>query len=276
MSWTHLLAQAAAELRAAGVPDPMRDARRLLAHALDAPTERLTLLLGDPVEAGAEARFRAAVARRVRREPVSQITGRRAFWGRDFRVSRAVLDPRPETETLVALALDAPFKRVLDIGTGSGCILATLLAERSGARGTGTDVSDEALEVAAENAARLGVAGRAEFRRTEWARDVAGPFDLIVSNPPYIAAAEMPDLSPEVREWEPRLALTDGGDGLTAYRAIADQAPALLGPGGRLIVEIGPTQGAQVAALFVEGGLEEVRLHHDLDGRDRCVSARHA
>ncbi|SFP47339.1 peptide chain release factor N(5)-glutamine methyltransferase [Tranquillimonas alkanivorans] len=276
MSWTHLLAQAAAELRAAGVPDPMRDARRLLAHALDAPTERLTLLLGDPVEAGAEARFRAAVARRVRREPVSQITGRRAFWGRDFRVSRAVLDPRPETETLVALALDAPFKRVLDIGTGSGCILATLLAERPGARGTGTDVSDEALEVAAENAARLGVAGRAEFRRTEWARDVAGPFDLIVSNPPYIAAAEMPDLSPEVREWEPRLALTDGGDGLTAYRAIADQAPALLGPGGRLIVEIGPTQGAQVAALFVEGGLEEVRLHHDLDGRDRCVSARHA
>ncbi|MEF9605777.1 peptide chain release factor N(5)-glutamine methyltransferase, partial [Paracoccus sp. PXZ] len=154
----------------------------------------------------------------------------------------------------------------------TGAILISLLAERPGARGTGTDISPAALMVARENAARIGVC--ADFLESDWFASVAGQFDLIVSNPPYIALDEMADLSPEVREWEPRHALTDGADGLSAYRAIAAGAPAHLSPGGRLLVEIGPTQGRAVAALMQAAGLVEPRILPDLDGRDRVVGAR--
>jgi release factor glutamine methyltransferase len=200
--------------------------------------------------------------------------GARAFWGREFRVTRDVLDPRPETETLVALALAEPFARVLDLGTGSGCILVTLLAERPGAQGVGTDISPQALLIAGENAARHGVEGRVVLTPSDWFADIGGRYDLIVSNPPYIAEGEMAGLAPEVRDFEPRGALTDEGDGLGAYRVLAAGAPGHLAPGGRLLVEIGPTQGAAVSRLFAEAGLERVAVHPDLDGRDRVVAAR--
>lgn len=270
MSANAALAAATQRLRAAGVPDASRDARRLLAHALGVAPTRLTLHLADPMPELAVEAYEQAIARRARREPVSHITGTRAFWGRDFRVTGDVLDPRPETETLVDLALQAPFRRVLDLGTGSGCILLTLLAERPGAAGLGTDLSASALSVARDNAQRLGLTP--DFVLSDWCAAVTGSFDLIVSNPPYIAAGEMAALSPEVRQWEPQMALTPGGDGLDAYRAIAAQAPALLCPKGRLMVEIGPTQGAAVSALFQDAGLENVTVTPDLDGRDRVVS----
>ena len=250
---------ALARLTAAGVPDPARDLRRLEAAAPDAATL---------------ARW---VARRARREPVSHILGRRAFWTLEFEVGADVLDPRPETETLVAAALEAmlPDARILDLGTGSGCVLISLLHERPSATGVGTDLSEPALAVATRNAQRAGVAARAAFRHADWfaglANDMAGKFDLIVSNPPYIAEAEMDDLSPEVRLWEPRLALTPGGDGLDAYRAIAAGAARHLRPGGRILLEIGPTQAQAVGDLLRSAGFQDIHVRPDLDGRDRVV-----
>lgn len=271
MTGTEALRQAAARLAQAGVADAAGDARLLLAHALHLPRHHLTAALSAPLPAEALRRFDAAVAARAARQPVSQILGRRAFWKHDFHVTPDTLDPRPETETLVEAALARPFASVLDLGTGTGAILLSLLAERPGARGTGTDISAPALVVARGNAARLGV--RADFIHSDWFSAVSGGFDLIVSNPPYIALAEMAALAPEVRDWEPRGALTDEGDGLSAYRAIAAGAPAHLNPGGWLMVEIGPTQGAEVAALMAAAGLRQPRILPDLGGRDRVVMA---
>ncbi|WP_010140824.1 peptide chain release factor N(5)-glutamine methyltransferase [Oceanicola sp. S124] len=266
------LALAGQRLAEAGVPDPGRDARRLLAHVLGIAAERLSVEM--PADLGDRAAaFDAAVTRRVAREPLSHITGSRLFWGRSFAVTADVLDPRPETEALVAHALEAPFARVLDLGTGSGCLLLTLLAERPQARGQGVDLSPAALAVAGRNRAALGLEDRAELTVSDWFGAVSGRFDLIVSNPPYITEAEMAGLSPEVLR-EPAMALSPGGDGLDSYRVIAAQAGAHLLPGGRLAVEIGWRQGAAVAALFAAAGLEQVAIHPDMDGRDRVVAAR--
>jgi release factor glutamine methyltransferase len=271
MSVAAALAAAAARLRDAGVPGAAADARALMAHALGLPADRLTLHAAEPLPPECERVFVNAVEARLRRQPVAQITGQRCFWGRSFRVTPDVLDPRPETEVLVAQALAAPFASVLDLGTGSGAILLTLLAERPAAAGLGSDVSPAALAVARDNAARLGLAAR--FVLSDWFAAVRGTFDLIVSNPPYIAAAEMAGLAPEVRDWEPHLALSPGGDGLGAFRAICAGAAAHLAPGGRLLLEIGPGQAAAVAALARAGGLARVAVHRDLDGRERVVEA---
>jgi release factor glutamine methyltransferase len=276
MTVAEALAAAAARLEAAGVEGAARDARWLLAHTLGVDPGAVAGRLSDPLTPAVLAAFEAGVAARERRQPVAQITGQREFWGRIFRVTRDVLDPRPETETLVALALAEPFGSVLDLGTGTGCLLLTLLAERPAASGTGTDVSEAALGVARANAEALGLAARARLLPADWFAGVEGRFDLIVSNPPYVAADEMAGLAPEVRDWEPRGALTDGGDGLTAYRAIAAGAGAHLAGGGRLIVEIGASQGPAVAAIFSAAGLASVEVHPDLEGRDRVVSARKA
>ncbi|WP_227284040.1 peptide chain release factor N(5)-glutamine methyltransferase [Boseongicola sp. H5] len=261
-------------LRAAGLDGADRDARWLMAGALGVPPDRVILRLQDPLGDPAARSFETAIARRLDREPVSHILGGRWFYGRWFRVTRDVLDPRPETETLVDLALSAPFSTVLDLGTGTGCILLSLLAVRPGATGLGTDISPEALAVADRNATGLGLSDKLDLRLSDWTADVTGRFDLIVSNPPYISATEMADLAPDVRDHEPHLALTDGGDGLAAYRAITAGAPHHLARGGRLLVEIGWTQGPAVSALFRAAGLEEIAVHSDMDGRPRVVSGR--
>lgn len=245
-----------------------------MAHAMAIDPARLTLHLPDPLPPEAAARFEAALAARAARQPVGQIVGERLFWGRRFRVTRDTLDPRPETEGLIEAALAEPFATVLDLGTGTGCIAVTLLAERPAAHGIATDLSPAALAVAAENAAALGAASRLELRLSDWFAAVPERVDLILSNPPYIAADEMDTLAPEVRLWEPHLALSPGGDGLDAYRAIARGAPAHLRPGGRLLLEIGAAQGRAVAGLVEAAGLARVSVLPDLDGRDRLVSAR--
>ncbi len=287
-----LLVPAISRLAAAGIPDAARDARRLLAHATGVGPDRLTLILPEEVEPDHAAAYEALIKRRVKREPVSHLVGFRHFYGREFIVTSEVLDPRPETETLIEVALTEPFADVLDLGSGSGCILLTLLAERPDARGIGTDIAPAAVQVAQKNAARFGLRGRAEFHYGSWydgvpparVNDNGQPgleevidtqtFDLIVSNPPYIALNEIPYLSPEVRLWEPRLALTDGGDGLDAYRAIVEGVHAALRPGGRLVVEIGPTQAYEVMDLFRMAGLRGITVVQDLDGRDRVVAGR--
>lgn len=274
MKAAELLPGAVRRLDAAGVADPGRDARRLLAHALNVDPGRLLLHIQDDVSQEVVARFDAAVTARATRQPVAQIVGSRSFWGRDFRVTRDVLDPRPETEALIGAALQEPFVRVLDLGTGTGAILLTLLAESPRATGVGVDLSPAALSVAQENARALALADRVVITRSDWFAGVDGRFDLIVSNPPYISAVEMAALDPEVRDWEPHMALTPGGDGLDAYRAIAAGAAAHLTKTGRVLVEIGPTQAASVGQLFHAGGFQSVQIIPDMDGRDRVVVAR--
>lgn len=273
---TALLAGAAARLDAAGVAEPMGDARRLLAHALGLPPGRLTLHLGDPVPPSALARFEAALCARSQRQPVAQIIGRRAFWGHEFIVTPDVLDPRPETEALVASLLGAVDggrapARLLDLGTGSGCLLLTLLRLWPGATGIGTDISDAALGVALRNAMELELADRAEFRHGDWATGIAGQFDVIVSNPPYIGASEIAALEPEVRAWEPRGALTPGADALAAYRRLLPQAAARRKPGGVVAVECAPWQGGAVAGIGAAAGLANGRFVREPAGRLRGV-----
>ena len=262
-------------LRDAGIDTPARDARLLLAHAMDIPPDRLTLHLADPLTPATTTHFATLITARAARQPVAQITGHRLFWGRRFTVTPDVLDPRPETETLIACALKSPAKTLLDLGTGTGAILLTLLAEWPDATGTGTDISAAALAIAQTNAQSLTLTNRATLTQSNWFAAVTQRYDLITSNPPYIAADEMPHLSPDVLNHEPHIALTPGGDGLDAYRAIAKGAAAHLTPNGRLIVEIGPTQGPAVCALFHAAGLQNPAIHHDLDGRDRVISAQH-
>jgi release factor glutamine methyltransferase len=217
------------------------------------------------------------VDRRLRREPTSRILGRKGFWKILLNVTPDVLSPRPDTEALLDVVLPAfpegKAFRMIDLGTGSGAILLAVLAERPAATGLGTDVSAEALAVARENAANLGLEGRAAFLRTDWTAGLDdASFDLVVSNPPYIASAEIETLDPEVRDHDPRLALDGGEDGLDAYRVLAPEIRRVLKPGGVFAVEIGWTQGEAVKALFEAAGLEDVKITLDLANRARVVT----
>jgi release factor glutamine methyltransferase len=260
-------------LARAGIDAPLREARLIAADVLGLTMAQVTLAEQDPISADMQRALLEIAAPRLERRPLSHILGRRAFFKHEFHVTPDVLDPRPETETLVVAALAQRFDRVLDLGTGSGAILLSLLAERGGAEGVGTDLSPGALRVAQGNAARLGIGARVGFVLSDWFAGVQGRFDLIVSNPPYIALNEMAGLAPELG-FEPRMALTDEADGLSAYRAICAGAGAHLTPGGTLIVEIGPTQGAAVAALMRRAGFTDIGVLPDLDGRDRVVRGR--
>lgn len=252
-----------------------RDARWLTAAALGVKRDRLTLMAPDPMPEDAAARLASMVAKRLSRVPVSHIVGEREFFGRALHVSADALDPRPETEALVTACLERPFNRVLDLGTGSGAILMSLLAERPEATGVGTDISVGALALAEKNARRLGVVKRAQVIRSDWFEYVEGTFDLIVSNPPYIPLAEMAALAPELSH-EPRIALTDQGDGLSAYRAIFGAAEPFLAPGGRILVEFGAGQASQVQAIARARGWPSTEFREDLDGRDRVLVAKRA
>ncbi|MBB5514936.1 release factor glutamine methyltransferase [Rubricella aquisinus] len=274
MTRAEALAQAAGLLRAAGIADPQRDAAVLLGEVFGGPME-LRARPEAPMTTPEQARYDAMIAARAEHRPVSHILGWREFYGRRFRVTPDVLDPRPETEDLIALALTRPATRILDLGTGSGAIAVTLLAEWPQATGVATDISAPACAVARENAAAHDVAGRLEIAEGSWFAPVTGQYDLILTNPPYIAAHEMADLTRDVRDWEPHLALTPGGDGLAAYRAIAADLARFLAPGGRALFEIGYTQGADVMAILREAGFGEVSLHYDLGGQPRIVAVEH-
>lgn len=268
------MATATARLRAAGVPDPARDARLLLAHAASVDAARITLIAPEEIAPEISERYDQLIALRAVRVPVSHLIGARMFYGRSFKISREVLDPRPETESLIEVALAAPYQRVLDLGTGSGCILVTLLAERQSATGLGIDLSQHACLQASANAVLHGVAERTEILQSDWFDAVEGRFDLIVSNPPYLAQDEMHDIAPELALHEPAMALTDGADGLSVYRLLAVQAQGYLTAQGRVLAEIGWKQGADVRATFTAAGWANVVILPDLDGRDRVICAQ--
>ena len=268
---------AQARLKAAGVDSPSIDARLLLEAATGAG--RVDILT-DPyreVDADKIAALDAMIDRRVRREPVSRILGKKGFWKIMLNVTPDVLSPRPDTETLLDVIVRAfPPQRafeMIDLGTGSGAILLATLMERAGARGVGTDISTEAIAVARENAANLDLNGRCTFIRTDWAAGFAeDSFDLVVSNPPYIPTGDIPGLDPEVREHDPHLALDGGPDGLQPYRDLAPEIARILRPEGVFAVEIGWDQGAQVKALFEAAGFTGVKVVKDLGDRDRVVT----
>lgn len=266
------LRAATQQLTEAEVPGAARDARVLLAHVLGVAPTRLSLMGPDLLGSQELEQFQALIARRRTREPVSHLTGQREFFGRHFHVSAAVLDPRPETECLIAAALKLPWRSVLDLGTGSGAILLTLLAERPGTTGLGVDLSPEALEIARKNRDAFGL--NAGLQQGNWGAGLDQRFDLITCNPPYISAQEYAALAPEPRLWEPAQALTPGGDGLGAYRQVCAQAPDLIAPGGHILFEIGPTQAQAVSDLLVAEGCAAPQVLPDLDGRDRVVLGR--
>lgn len=271
--------QAKARLEAAGIAGPVIDARLLVEAAADATRADIVT---DPYRALTdvqEATLQSYLDRRIRREPVSHILGRKGFWKIMLRVTPDVLTPRPDTETVVEYALrDFPEHAawsVLDLGVGSGAILLAILAERPAARGLGIDVSEDALAVARDNAASLDLANRTALLRGDWTAGLDGDaFDLVVSNPPYIASGVIETLEPEVREHEPRLALEGGADGLDAYRLLAPEILRVLKPGGRFAVEIGYDQKAAVEALFREAGAADVQTIRDLADRDRVVAGK--
>jgi release factor glutamine methyltransferase len=271
-------------LSAVGVEDAAREARLLVAAARRAPTGEIIAHPERLLSADERLRLAAMVRRRSAREPVSRILGAREFYGRRFAVSPATLDPRPDSETLIdaalAMAGDKGWRerpiRILDIGTGTGCLLLTLLAELPLASGLGTDISEKALATAAANAAALGLAGRAAFARHDGLDGIAGPFDLVVSNPPYIPTGDIAGLGAEVREYDPRLALDGGADGLDMYRKLA--ARLLRVAQGGVVLEVGAGQADAVALLLQQGFLKtrpaELSRHCDLGGHIRCVALR--
>jgi release factor glutamine methyltransferase len=280
-----LLRDAAVALAAAGIDNVRFEARLLLAHAAGLSAEQLIARGAEPAPVAVAERLRELAARRILREPMAYIVGEREFWGLPFKVSPAVLVPRPDSETLIEAALalmpdrQRPW-RIVDLGLGSGCLLLTLLREYPAARGVGLELSEEALAVAQANAEALEVAARArlvsgDWRQPDWQQRLGGPFDLLVSNPPYIEAAAIEQLMPEVARFEPRVALDGGPDGLAAYHAIASAAPALVAPGGRVLVEAGEGQALEISRIFAAVGLAMEGLWKDLAGIDRVVSAKH-
>jgi release factor glutamine methyltransferase len=275
---------AAEELRAAGLSEPRREAGSLLSHSIGSDQAFLITHSDDELTAEQLSAFRASVGRRAAGEPFQYIAGRQEFYGLEFEVNADVLIPRPETELLVEEALellkglDAPL--LCDVGTGSGCIAVTLLHERKDASGVALDVSKAALAVAARNAARHGVGERLRLfvsdcfdaLRSDGHEELR--FDLIASNPPYVAESDIGGLQKEVREHEPRVALTPGGDGLSVIRRLVAEAPRFLKPGGHLLLEIGFNQHERVGALIDPAVWTLLDIHKDLQGIPRTVALR--
>ncbi len=285
-SYDALTRDTAVALTAAGIDNARLEARLLLARASGLTIEQLVARGTDEVPAAVVETARALTARRVRREPMAYILGEREFWGLPFKVSPAVLVPRPDSETLIDAVISLmPDRsrawRILDLGLGSGCLLLTLLREYPKAHGLGLEASAEALSIAQENAQALGVADRArliagDWRRTDWVEallEAGGPFDLVVSNPPYIASAAVEKLMPEVASFEPRLALDGGTDGFDAYHTLIAAGPRLVTPGGFMAVEVGEGQAPEIARLFGAFGLRPHAPWKDLAGTDRIVAA---
>jgi release factor glutamine methyltransferase len=276
----------AAQFHAAGIDTPEQDARLLVLAAVGVSQEAYVLDPRQPLTAEASTRLASFRDRRLAREPVSRILGRRDFWGHSFIIDPSTLDPRPETETLIEAVLgivaeegqrDQPL-RILDLGTGTGCILLSLLAELPQAVGVGVDIEPRALAIAARNAESLGLSDRVIFHCANWTANLSGFFHYIVANPPYIRREDISTLDPEVRQYDPRLALDGGPDGLDAYRRIARDTVPNAAPGAWLALEAGAGQMPQLIELLTESGWGEGgssrRVYRDLLGHDRVVAVR--
>jgi release factor glutamine methyltransferase len=280
ISMKEALREAVMELQAAHVETSSLDARMLLEHATGLSREQLLFRMDDLLSADQLSHYRLLVDRRVARQPMAQILGKREFFGLTFNVTSSVLDPRPDSETLIEAVVKrvrdrkAPL-RILDLGTGTGCLLLTLLYEFPNATGVAVDISSEALAVAKQNAVLLGLQSRAEFVSSHWCMQVDGTFDIIISNPPYIPTRDITELAPEVANHEPKLALDGGADGLSCYRVIVASLPSYLGNNGIAVLELGMGQQAAVEALAAEHNLTVAGVAHDLQGIARALVLTH-
>ncbi len=277
-----MLRQVRDRLSAGGIDEPEADARALLLEATGLAPLDLITGASDALDEGAAARLEGLVVRRLAGEPVGRIRGQRLFWGLPIRLSVGTLEPRHDSEALIEEALlrfetrRGQALRVLDLGTGSGCLLLALLSEWPMARGLGIDLSDDAVRTASANAALNGLDGRSIFRTGSWTTAVSeaesrAGFDLVISNPPYIPAGEISALAPEVRSHDPRLALDGGPDGLDAYRTIIPALAGLIAPGGGAVLEIGAGQEGDVSALAREAGFSRISTRRDLGGHVRAI-----
>lgn len=270
------LCRAGQHLRAAAVETPRLETRLLLAHSMGC---RMEDLLRDPraaIPLEAAQRFAGLLQRRLEREPVAHLLGAAEFWSLPFAVSPATLIPRPDSETLIEAALAAfprrgSVRRVLDFGTGTGCLLLAALSEFPEAVGVGVDLVPDSAALARRNAAALGLGERAAFVAGSWGAALTGRFDLVLSNPPYVEAGAIPDLAPEVARHEPRSALDGGADGLDAYRALLPEVRRLLAADGRAVVELGQGQRSAIEALAGRSGLRPLGCRADLGGVDRAL-----
>ncbi|HEY4345167.1 MAG TPA: peptide chain release factor N(5)-glutamine methyltransferase [Parvibaculum sp.] len=264
-------------LKQAGIASPELDARLLTRAACGCDEIEMIREPGKRLSEPEEKKLADFETRRLGGEPVSRILGRREFWGLSFRVTPATLDPRPDSETLIETALGLmggdKSPSILDLGTGTGCLLIALLHERLDAHGIGLDLSQEALEIARQNAVHNHVETRASFRHGVWANGIDERFDLVISNPPYIPAPDIAGLDVEVRDHDPRLALDGGADGLDAYRAIGAALPGLLTPRGHAVIELGQGQDGAVRAIFEGAGLDVSGVVSDLGGIPRALVA---
>jgi release factor glutamine methyltransferase len=277
-SLRQIVARVGDRLAAGGIASARTEAWLLLGAVTGRERPQLIADTLERLARAEEAELELLVRRRLAREPIAYILGEKEFWSLPFKVGPAVLIPRPESETVIEAALAAlPERqaalRILDLGTGSGCLLLALLSELPNATGLGVDVSAAALEIAEANAHRLGLAGRARFEKRTWGAGLDRRFDLVVSNPPYVSEADRAKLQPEIRDFEPQEALFAGPDGLEAYRALAPECARLLRPAGFLVLEIGQGQGDPVARILDRHDLVVTGRYRDLAGIERCLIA---
>ena len=274
MKLQRVLADTALKLSESGIESAARDARILTAHALKVQISDLSLKINENVTANIALNLEKFIQRRINREPISRILGRREFWGRTFSINENVLDPRGDTETLINFIIEKPVQTVLELGTGSGVIAVTLACEWSEVKVTATDISEDALVLAEINAAKFSVEDKIQFLKSDWFKDVEGMYDLIISNPPYIGWKEQDKISAEVANFDPKTALFAGYDGLNAYKNIIPNLTKFLNSDGFVVLEIGASQSSQVKDIFNSSGFFDVEIVKDLSGKDRAIVAK--
>ena len=274
MKLKEVLADTAIKLSKSGIEGASRDARILTAFALEIPISELSLKINQQVSEKIIVELEKLIFRRINREPISKILGRRDFWGRTFSINENVLDPRGDTETLIDFVIEKPVKSVLELGTGSGAIAVTLACEWKEVHVTATDISENALSLAKINAEKFNVQNKIHFLTSDWFENVKGAYDLIISNPPYIGLAEQDGLSAEVIKYDPEISLFAGRDGLAAYRRIIPSLQKFLNPDGFVALETGASQSNQVRNMMNAVGFIDLKIVKDLSGKDRLVAAK--
>ena len=274
MKLKEVLADTAIKLSKSGIEGAARDARILTAFAFEIPISELSLKINEQVSGKITSKLEKLILRRIDREPVSKILGRREFWGRSFFINENVLDPRADTETLIDFVIEKPVKSVLELGTGSGAIAVTLACEWKEVHVTAVDISEDALSLAKINAEKFNVQNKVHFLKSDWFETVRGSFDLIISNPPYIGLVEQDEIATEVIKYDPEIALFAGRDGLEAYKRIIPNLAKFLNPGGLVVLETGASQSNQVKNMMNAVGFIDAKIVKDLSGKDRLVAAK--
>jgi len=274
MKLKDVLADTAIKLSGSGIEGAARDARILTANALGTPISELSLKINEKVPEKIIADLEKLILRRINKEPISKILGKRDFWGRSFSINKKVLDPRADTETLIDFVIEKPVKSVLELGTGSGAIAVTLACEWKHAHLTAVDISEDAISMAKINAEKFNVQNKIHFLKSDWFETVRGSFDLIISNPPYIGLVEQDEIAAEVIKYDPQIALFAGRDGLEAYKRIIPNLAKFLNSDGLVVLETGASQSNQVKNMMNAVGFIDAKIVKDLSGKGRLVAAK--